>query len=72
MSEREHPMVVATRAKLRRCIGHWPEVAKRAKVSVSWLRKFGSGDPSCSNPGINQLQRVSDATSVVLRRIAEL
>lgn len=44
------------RAALQRRRGEWPEVAKGAGVSHSWLSKFVRGE--ISNPGYATLRRL--------------
>ena len=39
--------------------GHWPELAKAAGVSYSWLTKFGLG--RIPNPGHRTLEKVARA-----------
>ena len=44
------------RARLNACKGEWPDLAKRAAVSYSWLCKFAVG--RIDNPGYGTLKRL--------------
>ena len=48
----------STQRELNEYKGSWPEIARRAEVSYSWLIKIMNGNTA--NPRIQELQRVVD------------
>lgn len=59
------PLIADTRARLEARRGDWPQVARDAGVSYSWLCKFAVG--TIANPGANHLHALR---GVLLRAVA--
>lgn len=49
------------RQGVERFKGQWPELARDAGVSYSWLSKFGAGRYDATNVGLRTLERVATA-----------
>jgi hypothetical protein len=66
----EQPEVRAARERLVALRGHWPDVAKAAGLSYSWVQKFGYAQ--IPNPTVNSLAAVVDGIDRVAAIVAQL
>lgn len=54
-------LLTFVRAGVERRKGRWPDLAKEAGVSYSWITKFGAGKYDQTNVGHRTLERLAEA-----------